>query len=142
MGALRDPKLEKFAQALYSNLASGMKRSKAADTAAEVAGYTGVSRAPNARKRANRSDVKARLAELGAPQSEREAERIAATKEWAIARLASIANPDLGERKIKVSDQIAALKALAEIEGWKAAEKSDGTLTVVVKGGLPEQAAV
>ena len=87
MSALRDPKLEKFAQTLFANLAAGMRRSEAADLAADVAGYSGRSRASNARKRAQRKDVKARIVELCQPAQAKAEGQIAATLEWATAKL-------------------------------------------------------
>jgi phage terminase small subunit len=68
MGALSDPKLERFAQSLLCHLASGMTGGKAATQAALEAGYSGSSVAANARKRAQRPDVKARMVELAAPR--------------------------------------------------------------------------
>lgn len=128
MAELRDPKLERFAKALYANLIVGMKRSEAADLAADVAGYKGSSRSSNARKRAQRADVKRRLIELAQPTTERERAQIDATKDWARQKLAGIADVELAGKDIKPSDQIAALRLLAEIEGWKAPEKRDVTV--------------
>lgn len=128
MGALRDPKLEAFARHLLSNLVSGMARSKAAHEAGLAAGYGGKSVAANSRKRAQRRDVKVRMAELAAPQVARDDENLDATIEWATKRLVSIAAPDLGSDDLKALDQIAALKLLAQIKGWMAPEKRDVTL--------------
>jgi hypothetical protein len=75
---------------------------------------------------------------LRVPAEARTQERAEVTKDWARQRLAAIAAPDLGQRRTKVSDQIAAIKALAEMEGWKAPGEIDSTMTIVVKGGLPD----
>lgn len=123
--ALRDPKLEKFAQALASNIVAGMPRSAAAEHAAAIAGYAGRSMASNARKRAQRDDVKKRIAEILAPAAEKAHAAIEATVEWATTRLVNIASPDLGEEAIRTPDQIAAIKLLAQIKGWLAPEKTE-----------------
>lgn len=123
MGVLRNPQLERFALALLSNIAAGMPRSKAAHEAALTAGYKGKSVASNARKMAQRKDVKARLRELAAPIVEREREKIEATVEWATERLCSIAGPNLGDDALAVGDQINAMKLLAQIHGWLAPKK-------------------
>jgi hypothetical protein len=123
MKPLRDPKMEKFSQALLSNIAAGMPRSKAAHEAGLAAGYTGKSLASNSRKRAQRKDVKARMAELAAPAIEKAQESITATLDWAVDKLVRIAAPDLGDGAVRTPDQIAAIKLLAEIKGWKAPEK-------------------
>ena len=128
MPALRDVKREKFAQALFENLAVGMKAAKAADLAAETAGYGGSSRAANARKRAKRADVKKRMAELAQPALEKAQKRIEATLDWTLERLTAIAGPDLGEEAIKVSDQIAALQLVARIQGYLAPERREITM--------------
>ena len=121
MSALADPKLEKFTQALLSNLA----RSKAAEKAAVTAGYTGSSLGHNARKRAGRNDVKARMAELAAPAQAETEREVVATVETAIAKLSEIGTAKLGDDAIKVPDQIAAWKLMAQIKGWLAPEKRD-----------------
>lgn len=79
MAALSDPKLEKFSQALLTNIAHGMPRSKAAAAAAKEAGYGGRSLASNARKRAVLPQVKARMAELAAPGREAAEKAVAIT---------------------------------------------------------------
>ena len=122
---LSDPKLEKFAQALASNIAAGLPRGTAAQDAAEVAGYRGTSRAANARKRSRRADVKKRVAELFAAAQQRADSPLAATIEWATRKLVSIIAVDLGVDAITVSDQLMALKQLAELNGWKAPEKAE-----------------
>lgn len=135
MGVLSDPKLELFAQELLKNLALDMPRSKAAEDAARAAGYTGKSIGPNARKRAQRKDVKARMIELAAPAVEARKAEIEATVDWAIGRCVDIASPDLGVKAIKVSDQLNALKLAAQILGWEAPAKTELT----GKDGAPLQ---
>jgi len=128
---LRDPKLEKFAKALASNIAAGRRRGAAAEDAAEVAGYRGSSRADNARKRSQRADVKKRVAELFAAAQQKADSPLAATIEWATRKLVSIIAIDLGVDAITVPDQIAALKLLAEMKGWKAPDKAEVAGSIV-----------
>lgn len=148
MGALSDPKLERFAQGLLTGLAQGFARGRAATEAAKAAGYGGTSLAHNARKRAARADVKARMAELAAPSQEASERAVVATLDQATRKLSEIAAPDLGNDALKVADQIAALKLLAQIKGWLAPEKRDLTLrasqqmtddelAVIAGGGRP-----
>lgn len=125
MAALRDPRREKFAQALAANLANGMKRAEAADEAAKTAGYGGQSRAPNARKRAQRGDVKARLRELMTPGIAESERQIAVDVEWAVERLAGIANVELDEELIKAADVIGAIRLVAQIKDWLAPDKHE-----------------
>lgn len=127
MPALSDRKLEAFAQALLRNIVSGMSRSKAADEAAKEAKYGGSSRAANARKRANRTDVKARMVELAAPrQAEIEAE-ISLDVEGAKRRLSQIVQAAEGVSNVKPADVIAAVRQLSAIEGWDAPKKQELT---------------
>ena len=122
--ALRDPRLELFARELVANIAAGMKRSAAAAKAAEDAGYPKTkSSAANARKRAQRKDVKGRMAELMAPALERAEVQTETSIEWAYTKLATIASYDLGEDAVKVPDQIAAVKLMAQLKGWLAPER-------------------
>lgn len=120
MPALDDLKLERFAQALLRNIATGLARGKAATAAAIEAGYRGSAMADNARKRANRKDVKARMVELAAP-AQAEMERILTVDvERAKQRLANIIMADVDLAKTKAPDVIAAIRQLAAIEGWNA----------------------
>ena len=129
MSALRDPKRGEIrASAIRHNRAAGMRSGAAADLAAEVAGYEGASRATNARKRAQRADVKRRMAELAEPAQVRAIEQVNATVEWAIKRLTDIAGPDLGIDAIKTTDQLRAIELLAKINGWMAPDKQDVTV--------------
>jgi len=121
MPALSDPKLEAFTQALLLNIANGMPRSKAAEAAGKQAGYRGSSLGPNARKRANRADVKARMIELAAPQLAAVEAEIAVDVAKAKMRLGEIimANVNWAET-VMPKDVINAVRQLAAIEGWNA----------------------
>lgn len=123
MPVLSDSRLETFAQQLLINLAADMPRAKAAQEAARKAGYKGSSLGSNSRKRAQRADVKARMAELAAPALARMQETIGATIEGVTAKLMTIINYDLGMDAVKVSDQIASVRTLAELHGWNAPKK-------------------
>lgn len=136
MPALSDPKLEKFAQALLVNYANDMPRTKAAEDAARKAGYSGSALGPNARKRAQRKDVKARMAELAAPALAKiQDELITPTVDLAVSRLMKIAMADLGVDAIKVPDQLAAWKLMGEWKGWKAPDKiaQDGPMEMIIR---------
>jgi hypothetical protein len=132
MGALSDPKLEKFSQALLVNIAQGMPPSKAAVAAAITAGYGGSSIASNARKRAALPQVKARMAELAAPVREKTEQEVARAVEDAERKLWEIIRTDLGKKAVKVSDQIGAIKVLAQLHGWNASERTqvDGAIKI------------
>ena len=153
MTALRDPRMELFARELAAALAGGVKPSRAAVQAGEIAGYPnpkGKSFAPNCRKRAQRKDVKARVAELQAPGLKRAEDATEASIEWAATKLYNLADVDLGDEAIKVPDQIAAIKLLAQLRGWMATEKRElevgDTLAAVLRDidgrtrGLPASA--
>jgi phage terminase small subunit len=128
MGVLSDPKLERFAQALLRHLANGLTGGKAATRAALEAGYSGSSVASNARKRAQRPDVKARMVELAAPrQAEVEAE-IAETVEAVTTNLFRMALKKYDQAAIKPEHSIKASDLLAKIKGWNAPERVEHTL--------------
>jgi hypothetical protein len=111
-------RLELFSEALAMG--------KSSSEAAHIAGYpAGSSFASNARKRAQRSDVKARVAELRKPALDKLAAEIDLSVEWALGRLYAIASPDLGKRAIKTPDQLRAIELLAKIRGWMAPDKLD-----------------
>ncbi|MHB8272833.1 hypothetical protein [Bradyrhizobium sp.] len=102
------------------NIAHGMPRSKAAEAAAKEAHYGGSSLAANARKRANRKDVKARMIELAAPaQAQVEAE-LTVDLEKVERRLGQIILAEIDLDNIKAVDVIAAARQLAAIRGWNA----------------------
>src|SRR5262245_27281175 len=126
MGILSDPKLEKFAQAMLVNIAQGMPHSKAAAAAARTAGYSGSSVASNARRRAVMPQIKARMAELAKPAQRKAEQEVVATVETAMLKLSKIAFAELGDGAIKVGDQIAAFRTMAQMQGWNAPQKSKG----------------
>lgn len=121
MPALTDAKLEAFTQVLLRNIANGLPRSKAAEAAGREVGYRGSSMAANARKRANRKDVKARMVELAAPKQAEAEAQLAVDLNRAKGRLAEIilAKVPLDDA-VMPKDVINALKVLAAIEGWNA----------------------
>jgi hypothetical protein len=115
--------LEKFAQALALSMS--------AVEAAKAAGYPlGSSFAANARKRANRKDVKAMVAELQKPARENVQQQITASFEEATRKLCQIAQADIGLWNIKSSDQIRAIEVLAKMHGWNAPELTENKVTV------------
>jgi len=119
MGALRDLKREKFSQALARLLAEGVKSGDATTRAGIEAGYPNPSSksfAPNCRKRSQRPDVKARVAELMAPGIERAEQEIEATVEWAVGKLVKIVEYE--DAIPKTSDQIAALRFIGDLLKW------------------------
>lgn len=120
MAALADPKLEKFAQILLRNIAHDMARGKAATEAAKEAGYRGSSLAANARKRANRKDVRLRMIELAAPQQAAAEAAILVDLEKTEQRLNAIIFADVEFSTVKPADIIAAIRQLAAIRGWNA----------------------
>lgn len=120
MPALSDPKLELFAQALLRHIAQGTPRSKAAEAAGKEAGYRGSSLGSNARKRAGRADVKARMIELAAPAQARAESDLTLTLERAEQRLGEIIFADIDFSNVKAPDVIAAVRQVAAIRGWNA----------------------
>lgn len=131
MPALRDPRLEKFVVEFAARWLKGVRSGQAAAEAAEAAGYPKTSAksfAPNARKRLQRDDVQARLAELIKPKTDEAEQQIEATREWAEAKLVNIINYDLGEDAVKVEHQLKSVELLAKFRGWLAPEKFEGTM--------------
>ena len=112
-----DDRREKFAQALAGDMSTV--------AAGKLVGYS----AANARRNANRKDVKARVAQLRAPSLAKVQAQIDINVEWATKKLAAMAGHDIGPAAKKDSDKIAALNLLAKIGGWLAAEKHDVTVT-------------
>ena len=98
---LRDPRLELFARELAAALNNAASRGEAAVTAGDAAGYprgrSAVTFAANCRKRAQRKDVQARVAELRAPGVKRAEESIGITTEYLLAKLDNFANFNLGD---------------------------------------------
>lgn len=101
MSALRDPRLELFARELAAALNNGVATSEAAVQAGQAAGYPAAKSpktfAANCRKRAQRSDVKARVAELRAPGIARAEESLGITTEYLLAKLDNISSFNLGD---------------------------------------------
>jgi hypothetical protein len=121
VGALSDQKLELFAQALLRNIAHGMARGKAATEAAHEAGYRGSAMADNARKRANRKDVKTRMIELAAPAQALAEAEIAIDLSAAERRLWEIIQaPVAFDETVMPKNIIDAIKTLAAMRGWNA----------------------
>src|SRR5262245_42788222 len=101
--------------------------------AARIAGYpNGSCFAPNARKRARRSDVKAMVAELQKPVKEKLAKTIEANFEWATKQLLEIGNLPIGISDVRASDKIRAIEVLAKLYGWNASEKHHGQGNVTI----------
>ena len=128
MSGLRDPRLEIFAREYARLKAAGTPASQAAVDAAVEARYKGYQNpsktfAANARKKAQRKDVKARVAELLAPKTEQAEREIEATKEWAEGKLVKIINYDLGEEAVKIDHQLKSMELLAKFRGWLAPEQ-------------------
>jgi len=94
--------------------------------ASREAGYKdGTSFAPNARKRAQRKDIRARVAEIQA----KEADLVSINAEWIRRSAAEVAGVKINDDQIKASDKIAALNLLAKMTpGALAPEKHEHTL--------------
>jgi hypothetical protein len=93
-----------------------------APEAAEAAGYPKRSLktfSANARKRSQRPDVRRRVMELRSGNYA----SLLCKKEWMLQRLYQIANPDLGRKLLRPSDQIAAIRVAAQITGDLSPEK-------------------
>lgn len=118
MGVLSEPRLELLAQ--------GLARGKTVIEASQAAGYKpGSSFASNARKRANRKDVKARVLELQTVSGV-----VAAADSASLQRkLLEIIDVPLVPDDVRTADRIAAMTLLAKIIGAMAPEKHDHTLT-------------
>ena len=116
MGALWNQKLETIAQ----ELANG----KTPEDASRLAGFKqGTSFKSNARKRAQRKDVKDRVAQLRAPGIAEAERQTTVNTEYVLTRAARIADFDLPKSAVKVSDQVAALGLIAKVIGALAPEK-------------------
>jgi hypothetical protein len=121
MPELSDPKLELFAQALLRQIAQGAARSKAAEAAGREAGYRGSSLGSNARKRAGRADVKARMIELAAPAHALAESEIAIDLAAAERRLWQIIQAPISlDEAVMPKNIIDAIKTLAAMRGWNA----------------------
>jgi len=115
---------------LHERLAQARALGYKPNDAARLAGYKGSGKtfAANARKACNRPDVKARVRELRAPALARVQEQINISAAWAAQKLAAMANHDLPMDEIKASDQVMALRLLAQMNGWLAPEKVEHSL--------------
>lgn len=120
-------RLEAFAQAI----AAGHTPIKAA----EVAGYPkGSSFKANAKKRAQRADVRAMVMSLRQPHLDKVNEAIAVTVEWATKHLRRIVESAArNEDQPSHSDARSSIELLARMNGWLAPEKRE----VTGKGGVP-----
>jgi len=65
------------------------------------------------------------MAELAAPVQRKAEQGVVATIETAMLKLSKIAFAELGDDAIKVSDQIAAFRTMAQMQGWNASEKTN-----------------
>lgn len=96
MPTLRDPRLDLFARELAAALNNGVQPSEAAVQAGREAKYPAAKKpatfAANCRKRAQRKDVQARVAELRAPGIKRAEEAIGITTEYLLAKLDNLTN--------------------------------------------------
>lgn len=119
MSALWNHKHETIAQ----ELAAG----RSPEEASATAGYPTDARSfeSNSRKRARLKDIQKRVREIRRPAVTRSEDGAIVTSEWMLAKCHSIASPNLGRRKIKVSDQIAALALAAKINGFMAPQRHD-----------------
>lgn len=101
MPVLRDPSLELFAQELALALSEGVAPSAAAVRASERASYPASvsveTFAANSRKRAQRADVRRRVAELRLPGIRRAEEAIGITTEYLLAKLDNLTNYNIDD---------------------------------------------
>jgi hypothetical protein len=102
--------------------------------ASREAGYKdGTSFAPNARKRAQRADIRARVLEIQAKEAELATIGVA----WIKRKAAEIAGVDIPEDEVRASDKIAALNLLAKmtpdalVPNKSEVTGSDGTALVI-----------
>lgn len=109
---------ERFAQAL----AAGKKP----EEAARIAGYRdGTAFAANARKRAMRADVKARVAELQAPHLEQANKAMAIDIHWWIKQHVDIVKERGLREQTTNADAQRSLEQLAKHNGWYAPERRE-----------------
>lgn len=118
-------RLEVFAQALAAG--------NTPVEAAKIAKYRrGSSFAHNARKKAQRKDVKARVAELQKPALEKIAAQIEANVEWATAYLIDVVERAKASG-VKTEHGIRATEVLGKMFGWMAPEKTEHSGAVQVE---------
>lgn len=114
MGVLNEPRLERLAQELA--------RGKTVVEASQLAGYKpGSSFSSNARKRANRKDVKARVLELQTISGVLAAADAAHLERKAL----EIIEVPLDPESVSPADRIKAMDFIAKIKGFYAPEKHD-----------------
>lgn len=132
MPALRNQKLEAVARELAHD--------KSDEDASRLAGYPdGTSFKSNARKRAQRADVKARVLELRAPGIAAAEEHAAINTEYVLTKAANIVNVKKPASAIKVSDQVAALNLIAKVIGAMAPDKVDNSGKIVIEWAQPSE---
>lgn len=115
-----------LANAQHERVAQLLATGCSAEDASAQAGFNvkASSFAPNARKRAQRPDIRERVKELQGQVADR---LIDITVEWIEQKLAKIADVELERKDIKASDVIAALREIGKIRGMYAPEKQDVT---------------
>jgi hypothetical protein len=115
VGILKNRKLEIMAHALVRGLGTY--------DAAREAGFNPdvPSFEANARKRATRPDVRARVKEL----QERVANKVVCDLAWVTQRLVEIAGIPLGGMEIKTADTLKAMDMLIKVRGYYAPEKRE-----------------
>lgn len=126
MGVLTEPRLELLAQALASG--------KTVIEASKAAGYkNGSSFASNARKRAQRKDVKGRVREIQVMGAVRTAVEVGDLEEKAREIMMIPLIPD----EVSTSDRLKAMDFISKLKGFYAAEKHDiGITSIEVVTGI------
>jgi hypothetical protein len=119
MGVLKNRRLEIFAQ----SLALG----KPTYDAAREAGYNAdaPSFEANARQRAAKPELKARVAELMQRTADSVADRVAIDRAWLLSQLTEIAGYDIAGLEVKLTDKLKALELVAKVCGLFAPEKRE-----------------
>jgi phage terminase small subunit len=117
MGVISPPKMEAFAQ----EIAKG----KTIEEAGAAAGYVGTSMASGARRRSQNPKVRARVREI----REKIAAMVVVDQFYVQRRLMEIADTPFDPSDVRASDIIQALKTLMDLNGLKAPEKHDVSLT-------------
>jgi hypothetical protein len=119
MGVLQNRRLEVFAQLLAVG--------KTVYEAAREAGYNAdaPSFEANARQRAAKPELKARVAELMQRAADRTADRVSIDRAWILAQLQEIAGYDLSGVEINTGHKLKALELVAKVVGAFAPEKRE-----------------
>ena len=109
MPILTDPRRELFARELALRLNAGMAADQAASEAGLAAGYPVGKRvttfAANCRKRAQRADVKARMAELREPGIFKAESAVAITTEYLLAKLDNLTSFNIDDYLLQTDQQ-------------------------------------